>query len=185
MIGKVEKKCEKKMQEVIDKLKAEFKNIQTGRARPSLVEDIIVDYYGEQTPLNQMAKISAPEARLLVIEPWDKSVIENIEKAIMTEDLGFNPNNDGNVIRINIPQLTEERREELSKLAREKAEDARVSIREIRREGIEELEELENKSEISEDNYYRGEENMQELHDDYIEKIDDLLEEKTERIMEV
>ncbi len=185
MIGQVEAEAEEKMQEVIEDLEEEFKNIQTGRARPSLVEDIVVNYYGEKTPLNQMAKISAPEARLLVIEPWDKSVIENIEKAIMKEDLGFNPNNDGNVIRINIPKLTEERRNQLSKLASEKAEEARVSIREIRREGIEELELLEDESEISEDNYYRGEENMQELHDKYIDKIDEMLEEKKERIMEV
>ncbi len=185
MIGKVENKAEKKMQEVLDELEEEFKNIQTGRARPSLVEDIKVNYYGEMTPLNQMAKISAPEARLLVIEPWDKNVIEDIEKAIMKEDLGFNPNNDGNVIRINIPKLTEERRKELSKLASEKAEEARISIREIRREGIEELEELENESKISEDNYYRGEENMQELHDDYIEEINEMLENKKEKIMEV
>ncbi|SDL60831.1 ribosome recycling factor [Halarsenatibacter silvermanii] len=185
MIGQVEAEAEEKMQEVIEDLENEFKNIQTGRARPSLVEDIVVNYYGEKTPLNQMAKISAPEARLLVIEPWDKSVIENIEKAIMKEDLGFNPNNDGNVIRINIPKLTEERRNQLSKLASEKAEEARVSIREIRREGIEELELLEDESEISEDNYYRGEENMQELHDQYIDRIDEMLEEKKERIMEV
>ncbi len=185
MISKVEKKSEKKMEEVIDTLKEEFKNIQTGRARPSLIEDIKVNYYGEMTPLNQMAKISAPEARLLVIEPWDKNVIEDVEKAIMKADLGFNPNNDGNVIRINIPKLTEERRKELSGMAAEKAEDARISIREIRREGIEELEEMERNSEISEDNYYRGEENMQELHDNYMEKIDELLEEKKEKIMEV
>lgn len=185
MIGQVEQKTEKKMKEVLDSVKEEFKNIRTGRARPSLVENIIVDYYGSQTPIQQMAKVSAPEARQLIIEPWDKNALENIEKAIMKENLGLTPNNDGNIIRINIPQLTEERRKELVKVANEKAENGRISIRNIRREANEELEELEDASEISEDNMHRGLDNIQDLTDEYIKKIDETLEKKKEEIMEV
>ncbi|MFW5873129.1 MAG: ribosome recycling factor [Bacillota bacterium] len=185
MIGQVEQKTEKKMKEVLDSVKEEFKTIRTGRARPSLVENIIVDYYGSQTPIQQMAKVSAPEARQLIIEPWDKNALENIEKAIMKENLGLTPNNDGNIIRINIPQLTEERRKELVKVANEKAEQGRISIRNIRREANEELEELEDASEISEDNMHRGLDNIQDLTDKYIEKIDETLEKKKEEIMEV
>ena len=185
MIGKVEKKAKKRMQEIIDGAGEDFKQIRTGRARPSLVENIKADNYGTMTPLKQMANIVAPEPRQLVIEPWDKNVLENIEKAIMKEDLGLTPNSDGNVIRINIPELTEERRKELVKMVGERAEEARIAIRNIRREANEELEELENNSEISEDNLHRGLDNIQELTDDFIAKIDDMVEKKEEEIMTV
>jgi len=132
-----------------------------------------------------LANISAPEARQLIIEPFDKNVIENVEKAIMKENLGLTPNNDGNLIRINIPQLTEERRKELVKVVNKKAEDGRIAIRNIRREANDHLEELEEDGEISEDNYHRGLDNIQELTDEYIEKIDKLLERKKDEIMEV
>ena len=185
MIGKVEKKAEKKMEEVFSGAKEEFKTIRTGRARPSLVENIKADNYGTMTPIEQMANITAPEPRQLIIEPWDKNMIESIEKAIMTSDLGLTPNSDGNVVRINIPELTEERREELVKLVNEKAEEARISVRNVRREANEKLEELEAESEISEDNYHRGLDNIQELTDNYIDKIDQLVEKKEEEIMKV
>ena len=185
MINKVMKATEKKMEKAYQNTKKEFNTVRTGRARPSLVENIMVDYYGTMTPINQLANISAPEARQLIIEPFDKNVIENVEKAIMKENLGLTPNNDGNLIRINIPQLTEERRKELVKVVNEKAEDGRIAIRNIRREANDQLEEMEEDGEISEDNYHRGLDNVQELTDDYIEKIDNLLERKKDEIMEV
>ena len=185
MIAKVEKKAEKKMKEVVSGVAQELKTIRTGRARPSLVENIKADNYGTMTPLNQMANITAPEPDLLVIEPWDKNVIENIERAILTSDLGLTPNSDGEVIRINIPSLTEERRKEMVDLVHEKAEEARISIRNIRREANEELEELEDKSEISEDNLHRGLDNIQELTDDYIENINEHVEKKEEEMKTV
>jgi len=174
MIRKVSNKAEKRMKNVVKGLREEFKSVRTGRARPSLVENIKAEYYGTLTPLNQMANISAPEARLIVIEPYDDNTIEDIEKAILKEDLGLTPNNDGNVIRINIPRLTKERREELMNTVSEKAEQAKVSIRNIRREANDELEDMENDSEISEDDYHRGLEDIQELTDEYEDKIFDI-----------
>ncbi|MFW5984747.1 MAG: ribosome recycling factor [Halanaerobiaceae bacterium] len=185
MIKIVEQEAEEKMEEILSGVKKEFQSIRTGRARPSLVENIKANNYGTMTPLNQMANIVAPEPRQLVIEPWDKNVIEDIEKAIMKSDLGLTPNSEGSVIRINIPELTEERREELVKLVNEKAEEARISIRNVRREANEELEELEDESEISEDNMHRGLDNIQELTDKYIDKIDELVDKKEEEIMTV
>ena len=183
MVRKVSKRAEKKMKEVLNGIKDEFKRIRTGRARPSLVENIKADYYGTPTPLNQMANISAPEPRQIVIEPYDENVMEDVEKAILKEDLGLTPNNDGNVIRINIPRLTKERREELVKTINERAEKAKVSIRNIRREANEELEDMEDNSEISEDDYHRGMDDIQDLTDEYEEKIDKLVEDKKEEIM--
>ena len=185
MIKQVESEAKEKMEEALDDLKQEFNKLRTGRARPSLLDGIQAEYYGQYTPLNQMAKISAPEARQLLISPYDNNVLDDIEKAIQKSDLDLTPNNDGEVIRINIPQLTEERRKKLAKKSNDKAEDARVVVRDIRREANDELELLEEEGEISEDNYHRGLENMQELTDEYIGKIDTLLENKKEAIMEV
>ena len=185
MIKQVEKESRQEMEEAFEDVKKEFNKLRTGRARPSLLDGVKAEYYGQYTPINQMAKISAPEARQLVISPYDNNVLEDIEKAIQKSDLDLTPNSDGDVIRINIPQLTEERRKELAKKANDKAEDGRVVVREIRREANDQLEELEAKGEISEDNYHRGLENIQELTDKYIEKIDNLLENKKEAIMEV
>ena len=185
MIGKITKEAENKMQKSFEATKEYLNTVRTGRARPSLVENIIVDYYGSSTPIQQMAKVVAPEPRQLVIEPWDKNAIENIEKAIMKENLGLTPNNDGNVIRINIPKLTEERRKELVKIIHEKAEKGKVNIRNIRHNVKEELEDLEDSGEISEDNFYRAMDNLQELTDDYTKKIDDFVDKKEEEIMEV
>lgn len=185
MIAEITKKAEKRMKKSLDSTKENLDTVRTGRARPSLVENIIVDYYGSATPLQQMAKVVAPEPRQLVIEPYDKNVIENIEKAIMKENLGLTPNNDGNVIRINIPKLTEERRKELVKIVHKKAEEGKVNIRNIRQNIKEELEDLEDEGEISEDNYYRGLDNLQELTDEYTSKIDEIVDHKEEEIMKV
>lgn len=185
MIAQITKEAENKMKKSLEATKEDLNTVRTGRARPSLVENIIVEYYGSSTPIQQMAKVVAPEPRQLVIEPWDKNAIENIEKAIMKENLGLTPNNDGNVIRINIPKLTEERRKELVKIVNEKAEKGKVNIRNIRHNIKEELEELEDESEISEDNYYRGLDNLQELTDKYCDKIDEIVDRKEEEIMEV
>lgn len=185
MIRETMSDAEKRMKQVIEFFRRELATIRAGRANPALVENIRVDYYGTSTPLNQMATISAPEPRLLVIQPWDKSVLDNVERAIMKSDLGIMPNNDGNVIRLTIPQLTEERREELVRTVRKKAEEQRVAIRNIRREANELLKELEAEGEISEDRYHHALDEVQELTNEYIEEIDDLLGAKEELIREV
>jgi ribosome recycling factor len=173
------------MKKVVEFFRQELATIRAGRATPALVNNIKVDYYGTSTPLNQMATISAPEPRLLVIQPWDKSVIEDVERAILKSDLGITPNNDGTVIRLAIPQLTEERRTELVKTISKKAEEQRVNIRNIRREANEMLRDLENDGEITEDQYHRALDDVQELTDTYIDKVDSLLAAKEEEIMEV
>lgn len=185
MIDQVKRETEDKMKKVIEACKHHFATVRTGRARPSLLENIKVDYYGAMTPLNQMAQVSAPEPRLLTIKPWDRSSISSIEKAIMKSDLGLTPNSDGEVIRLNIPQLTEERRKELVKVVKKKAEDERVAVRNIRRDANEELKLYEDEGEISEDDMYRALEDIQKLTDDYVKKIDQLLAEKEAEIMEV
>lgn len=185
MIRKVTRDTETRMKKVMKSTKKEFDTVRTGRARPSLVENIKANYYGTPTPIQQMAKVVAPEARLLVIEPFDKNAMEDIEKAIMKANLGLTPNNDGSVIRINIPQLTEERRKEMVKVINDKAEKGKIALRNIRREANEELKELEEEGEISEDNYHRGLDNVQEVTDEYEDKIDELVDKKKEEIMEV
>ncbi len=185
MFDQVVKESEDRMEKVIERTKKEFSMVRTGRATPSLLEGIKADYYGTPTPINQMAKISVPESRQLVIQPWDKNAIKPIEKAILKSDLGLNPNVDADLIRLVIPQLTEERRKELVRVVRNKAEEQRVAVRNIRRDANEDLKEMENNGDISEDNYHRGLENVQELTNSYIEKIDELLEEKEAEIMEV
>ncbi|NLM97341.1 MAG: ribosome recycling factor [Halanaerobiaceae bacterium] len=185
MISEIKRTAEEKMKKSIQATKEDFNTVRTGRARPSLVENILVDYYGTPTPLNQMAKIVAPEVRMLLIEPWDKSTLANIEKAILKANIGLNPNNDGTVIRINIPQLTEETRKDLVKVVKDKAEKGRIAIRSIRQDANSELKKLNNDSLIPEDDYHRALDSIQELTNEYIEKIDKLLKEKEEEIMEV
>lgn len=185
MFNKVKKNAEDKMEKAVKATKEDFNTVRTGRARPSLVENIMVDYYGSQTPIQQMAKVVAPEARTIVIEPWDKSAIAEVERAILKANLGLTPNNDGSVIRINIPQLTEERRKELAKVVRDKSEKGKIAIRSIRHEANDELKKLESDSQISEDDYHRGLEKIQELTDEYTKKIDLILADKEEEIMEV
>ncbi len=179
------KNHEDRMKKTIKNLEEEFNNLRTGRASASLFDKIRVDYYGTPTPLNQVANISIPEARLVVIQPWDKALIGEIEKAIQKSELSLNPANDGKVIRISIPPLTEERRKELVKHAKQIAESSRVAIRNIRRDANDELKKMEKASEISEDDLKRGEDNTQKLTDNYIKDINDILDAKEKEIMEV
>ena len=185
MIDMVKADSEERMQKSIKNLEHDFTMLRTGRATPALFDNIKVDYYGSQTPLNQTANISVPEARLVVIQPWDKSTLSLIEKAILASDLGLNPSNDGKVIRINIPPLTEERRKELAKIAKGNAENTRIAVRNVRRDANEELKKIQKSGEITEDDLKKGETDIQKLTDTYIGKIDALLAAKEKEIMEV
>jgi ribosome recycling factor len=181
----VKAKAQEKMEKSVASLKDEFNTIRTGRASASLFDKIRVDYYGQKTPLNQVATISVPEARLVVIQPWDKALLSEIEKAIQTSDLSINPNNDGKVIRINFPPLTEERRKEFVKHAKNLAEQSRVAVRNIRREANDDLKKQLKASELSEDQEKRMADEIQKLTDEYVEQINSVLEEKEKEIMEI
>jgi len=176
---------EEKMKKTVASLKDGFATLRTGRASAALFDKIRVDYYGEKSPLNQVANISIPEARLIVIQPWDKNLIGEIEKSIRSSELSLNPSNDGKVIRIAVPPLTEERRKELVKVAKNQAEQSRVSIRNIRRDGNDELKKLLKDSTITEDDESRGSSDLQKLTDSYINKVNQILDEKEKEIMEV
>ena len=176
---------EERMKKTVASLKEGFAAIRTGRASASLFDRIRVDAYGEKSPLNQVANISVPEARLIVIQPWDKALITEIEKAIRSSELSLNPSNDGKVIRISIPPLTEERRKELVKLAKNQTEQSRVAIRNIRRDGNEELKKLLKDTKITEDDETKGADELQKLTDSYIGNVNKVLEEKEKEIMEV
>lgn len=175
---------ETKMKKTKEAMLKEFSAVRGGRASPSLVEAIKVEYYGNPTPLKQLATISTPEPRLIVIHPWDPSALAEIEKAILKSDLGFNPTNDGKFIRISIPHLTNERKEELVKIAARIAEEGRVSLRATRHEAKDFLKEAEKKGEIPEDERFRLQEEIQKLTDKYIKDIDELLENKEKEITE-
>lgn len=185
MIKDVVSEAESKMVKAIDVLKKDYATLRAGRATPALLEKVLVDYYGVPTPINQMANISVPESRSLVIQPWDKSVIATIEKAILKSDLGLTPTNDGTVIRLTVPQLTQERRNELVKVVKKKAEDARVAIRNVRRDANDHMKDLEKKHEVSEDDSKRGQEDIQKLTDKYIKEVDQIMNNKEQEIMEV
>ena len=177
--------CESKMQKSLESLSKEFSSLRTGRASASLLDKIRVDYYGSETPINQVATISVPEARMIVIQPWDKSVLSAIEKAILKSDLGLPPNNDGKLIRLNFPPLNEERRKQLVKSAKATAEQSRVALRNIRREAIDELKKLQKNSEISEDELKDAENKIQKMTDSHISQINSLSDEKEKEIMEI
>ncbi|MDR1898476.1 MAG: ribosome recycling factor [Treponema sp.] len=177
--------CEERMKKTVTSLKDGFASLRTGRASAGLFDKIRVDYYGEKSPLNQVANISIPEARLIVIQPWDKGLIGEIEKAIRSSELSLNPSSDGKMIRIAIPPLTEERRKELVKLAKNQAEQSRVAIRNIRRDGNDELKKLLKDSGLTEDEESKGTADLQKLTDSYITKVNQVLEEKEKEIMEV
>lgn len=177
--------CETKMKKSISSLQTEYSLLRTGRASATLFEKIKVDYYGAETPLSQVASISVPEARMVVIQPWDKSVLSQIEKAIQKSELGLNPNNDGKLIRVNFPPLTADRRKELAKSAKQTAESARVAVRNIRRDAMEELKKMEKASEISEDQLKEGETKIQKLTDSSILEINKIAEAKEKEIMEI
>ena len=185
MIGEILDQGKARMEEVIVRTKKAFASVRTGRANPALLDRIVVNYYGTPTPLNQMASVTVPEPRMLVITPWDKSAMKDIEKAILTSDLGLVPNNDGSVIRLAMPPLTEERRKELVRLVRKDAEDHRVAVRNIRRDLNEAAKKLEKDGDISEDELRRAQEEIQKLTDRFIEQIDELLKAKEKEIMEV
>jgi ribosome recycling factor len=181
----IKKSAEEKMKKAVKALEDEFKTIRTGRASAALFENIRVDYYEQKVPLNQVATISIPEARLVIIQPWDRSVLPEIEKAIQKSELSVNPNNDGKVIRIAIPPLTEERRKELAKVAKNIAEKSRVSIRNVRRDTNEDIKKKEKDSSLSEDQAKRGMDEIQKLTDKYIEEINAVLGKKDKEIMEI
>ena len=176
---------EEKMKKTISVYEENLSEIRAGRANPAILNKIKVSYYGVETPINQVAGISVPEARMIVIQPWDASVLKEIEKAILASDIGLNPNNDGKLIRLNFPELTEERRKELVKDIKKIAEDAKVSIRAIRRDAIDESKALNKESLITEDELARDEANIQKLTDKYVEEIDKILENKEKEIMNV
>ncbi len=185
MVDDIYLEADEKMNKVIAAFQREMGTLRAGRANPSLLDRIEVDYYGTLTPLNQLAGVSAPEPRLLVIQPWDKNAMADIEKAILKSDLGLTPSNDGNVIRLAIPQLTEERRKELVKYVRKKSEESKVSIRNIRRDANDGIKQLEKSSEISEDEQRRAQDSIQELTDEKIKEIDSVSELKEKEMMEV
>lgn len=183
MIDELLTEAQSKMDQAISHTVDEFGTVRTGRANPGLLHRIIVDYYGTQTPLQQIAGFSVPEARMLVVQPYDKSSIPAIEKAIMIADLGLNPSNDGNLIRLAFPQLTEERRKDLIRMVRHLAEDGRVAIRNVRRHIKDDIEALE--GDVSEDDVHRAEKVLQEMTDTHVHKIDDMLTKKEEELLEV
>jgi ribosome recycling factor len=174
-----------RMQKSVESIKNEFRTLRTGRASAALFEKIRVDYYGQMTPLSQVSNISIPEARLVVIQPWDRNLIGEIEKAIQKSELSLNPSNDGKVIRLSIPPLTEQRRKDLVKVAKNTAENGRVAVRNIRRDAIDSLKELEKEKLISEDERKNGEQEIQKLTDEHVKIIGELLDEKEQDIMEV
>lgn len=177
--------AEEHMSKTLDWLRAELNTVRAGRASPAMVENVRVDYYGTQTPLNQMASITAPQADLIVIQPWDRSVLSQVERAIMSANVGLNPSNDGMIIRIPVPPLSEERRRELAKTARSRGEEAKIGIRNVRRHVKDEIKKVQEEMHLSEDLRYEGEELLQELTDRYIERVDHLLDRKEAEIMEV
>jgi len=176
--------AEERMKKTVENLKKEFATIRAGRATPTLLDKVMVNYYGTPTPVNQLSTISVPEARLLVIQPWDKSILPEIEKALLKSDLGITPTSDGTVIRLVLPQLTEERRNELVKMVRKKAEEFRVAVRNVRREANEKLKALEKNKGASEDEIKRLQEKLQKITDKFIESIDEALKNKEAEIME-
>jgi len=176
---------EERMNKTVNVFEENLSEIRAGRANPAILNKISVEYYGTPTPINQVAGISVPEARLIVIQPWDKSVLKDIEKAILASDIGINPNNDGNVIRLNFPELNEERRKEIVKDVKKMAEEAKVAVRAVRRDGIDEFKKMQKDSAITEDELKQSEEKIQKLTDQYIEKIDKISESKEKEVMTV
>lgn len=174
-----------KMDRAVEVTREEFASVRTGRASPAILNRVLVDYYGTPTPLNQLASFSVPEPRLLVIQPYDRNAMAAMEKALMQSDLGLTPSNDGNVIRLAFPPLTEERRRELTRLVRERAEEGRVAVRNVRRHAKEELERLEREHVISEDDLSRAEKELQKRTDTHVAEIDEFVGHKERELMEV
>jgi ribosome recycling factor len=185
MIDEVLLDADRRMQKSIEAIRREFSNIRSGRATPALVDHIKVDAYGVLTPLNQVATISIPEASLLIIQPWDKNVLANIQKAIQKSDLGINPINDGNIIRLVVPSPTEERRRELVKVVRKRVEEAKIGIRNLRREAMEELRKLQKGKEISQDESERALDRLQKITDGFIREAEQIGQDKEAEILEI
>lgn len=177
--------AKEKMSKAVASLERDFAKLRTGRATTALVDDVKVDYYGAVSPINQIASVATPDSRTITIQPWDKGAFAIIEKAILASDLGLTPINDGKLIRINIPPLTEERRKELGKIARKYAEEAKVAVRNIRREANDSFKKLEKNKDISEDDSKRAQDEIQKLTDDTVEQIDKVTQEKEKEIMEI
>lgn len=177
--------CEQRMQKTIESLKKDFSSIRTGKANPAVLNGVSVEYYGSPMPINQIASVSAPEPQLIVIKPYDKSILKAIEKAVQTADLGFNPQNDGDLIRILVPSLTEQTRKDLVKQAKKIAEENKVAIRNIRRDAMDQLKKLEKDSVISEDELKRRSDEVQKVTDKYIENVDKVASEKEKDIMSI
>jgi ribosome recycling factor len=185
MINDVLEELRDRMQKSIEVLQDDLLSIRTGRASPALVERLQVEYYGTLTPLNQVASIAVPEPRLLVIRPWDPAALSDIERAILKSDLGLTPMNDGKLIRLNIPRLTEERRRELVKVVSRRVEEGRVAVRNLRRDALQDLKDFEKEKMISEDDFFRGKDEIQELTDEFIKKIDEIGQRKEEELLEI
>lgn len=178
-------KTKEKMEKSLNNLHSEYASIRAGRASAAVLDRISVDYYGTPTPINQLATVAVAEARILTIQPWDKSVLSAIEKAIQTSDIGINPANDGSILRLVFPPLTEDRRKEIVKDIKKKAEETKVAVRSIRRDSIDKLKKKEKASEITEDDLSNGEEKIQKTTDEYIKKIDDMAKDKEKEVMEI
>jgi ribosome recycling factor len=177
--------AEEKMEKAVTVAREDFATIRTGRANPTMFAKVMVDYYGTPTPVNQLASFASPESRMMIITPYDKGAMHNIEKAIRDSDLGVNPNNDGNIIRVVLPQLTEERRKDYIKQARHKAEEARVAIRNIRRHAKDSLDKLAKDGEVGEDDVRRAEKHLDDITHKYVEHIDEILKHKESELLEV
>ncbi len=184
MIEDVLKETESKMKKAVAALERDLGGVRTGRASARLVDNVKVDYYGTPTPLSQVSSITVPEARMILIQPWEKSLTPAIEKAILKSDLGLNPSTQGNVIRLQIPELTEERRKDLVKVVRKKVEDGRIAVRNVRRQALETFREMQKEKEISEDEEKRAEKQLQEITDKYIANVDETGKLKEEEVME-
>jgi len=185
MVDDVKDEMKQKMEKGIESLRRELSKVRTGRASTGMLDGISVDYFGTMTPLIQMATLGVPESRMITVQPWDVSAIGAIEKAILKSDLGLTPNNDGKLIRLSIPMMTEERRREMVKLAKKLSEDSRISVRNARRDANEMLKELEKEKEISEDEHKRAQDEVQKITDEYIAKIDSIIRTKEADIMEI
>jgi ribosome recycling factor len=179
------KSIEVKMQKAISALREELNGLRAGRANPAVVEKLSVEYYGVSTPINQIGNISVPEARVILIQPWDSSLLKEVEKAILKSDIGINPSNDGKIIRLVFPQLTEERRKELTKVTKKHGEECKVAVRTIRRDAVEEYKTMKKDGDITEDDLKDAEKDIQKLTDRYIEEVDKVVEHKDKEIMEI
>jgi ribosome recycling factor len=184
MIKELLAETKERMQGAIKALESDLRTIRTGRASPALVERVMVEYYGIPTPLNQLAVISAPESNLLAVRPYDPESLEDIERAILKSDVGLTPSNDGRIIRLPIPRLTEERRQQLARMVRQRAEEGKVALRNIRRDALDDMREFEKEKLVSEDAFYGGKDDLQDLTDHYAEQMDDLSARKQREIME-